>query len=169
MDGGAGKAPKRKAKKAQVSQQAQLDPVNTNLNPTTGIQMQVPQGYNQISPSTPADMYNHPYYNHEVLLPPQVQGMLPQLDRQLVFGAYAGMDPNSLSTHSMLDGANAWDMQLGGMTGFAAEPTSAWFMPFNMEPPDLGHEQDLFNSMGGAYAMGGMQINNNENMGSQGN
>jgi len=95
--------------------------------------------------------------------------MLPQLDRQLVFGAYAGMDPNSLSTHSMLDGANAWDMQLGGMTGFAAEPTSAWFMPFNMEPPDLGHEQDLFNSMGGAYAMGGMQINNNENMGSQGN
>jgi len=70
----------------------------------------------------------------------------------------------------MIDGANNWDMQMGGMAGFVTEPTSAWFMPFNMEPPDLGHEQDVFNSVGGGhgYAMGGMHVNNNSNMGGYG-
>lgn len=176
-DGGAGRIPKRKAtKKGQPVRQEQPEPINASLNASAGMQMQptphpVSHVYNQMSPTIPADMFNHPYYGHEMMLPPQGQGMLPQLDRQLVFGAYAGMDPNSLSTHSMIDGANNWDMQMGGMTGFTAEPTSAWFMPFNMEPPDLGHEQDIFNTMGGAYAMGGMPVNNNNNtnMGGQGN
>ena len=126
-----------------------------------------------MSPTTPVNMYNQhqppPYYNQEILLPPHQQGILPQLDRQLVFGAYAGMDPSSLSSHTMIDAANSWDMQLnGGMSGFVTEPSSAWFMPFNMEPPDLGHESDIFNTMGGAggagYAMGGMQVNNTGNM-----
>lgn len=91
---------------------------------------------------------------------------MPHLDRQLVFGAYAGMDPSSLSSQNMLDSTNAWDMQMGGMSGFVAEPTSAWFMPFNMEPPDLGHEQDVFNMTGGAgYGMGSMPVNNNGNQG----
>jgi hypothetical protein len=175
QDGGALRTPKRKTKKAQPVQQAQAAPINTNPSARAALQPQpnahaVVHGYNQMSPTTPADLYGHPYYGHEMMIPPQGQGMLPQLDRQLVFGAYAGMDPNSLSTHSMLDGANNWDMQLGGMTGFSAEPTSAWFMPFNMEPPDLGHEQDIFNSMSGAYAIGGgMHVNNNTNMGGQGN
>jgi hypothetical protein len=109
---------------------------------------QPPQGYNQMSPTTPVNIYNQqPYYGQDVLLPPHQQGILPQLDRQLIFGAYAGIDPSSLSSHDMLDAANVWDMQMnGGMSGFATEPSSAWFMPFNMEPPDLGYEQDIFNA-----------------------
>lgn len=169
---------KRKVRKSQSSRQDQLPPVNTNIsNMGPGnMQMQqsarqIPQGFNQMSPTTPVNMYNQqqPYYGHEVMLPPHQQGMLPQLDRQLVFGAYANMDPASLNSQSMLDG-HGWDMQMGGgMSGFTTEPTSAWFMPFNMEPPDLGHEQDVFNTLGGAYAMGGMPIDNNGNMGGHGN
>ncbi|KUJ20934.1 uncharacterized protein LY89DRAFT_578070 [Mollisia scopiformis] len=163
----AAKGAKRKTKKNPPARHDQLAPVNTNgpdMNTGPSMQMQqnshhVPQGYNQMSPTTPVNMYNqhHPYYGHEVLLPPHQQGILPQLDRQLVFGAYAGMDPSSLSSQNMLDSTNAWDMQMGGMSGFVTEPSSAWFMPFNMEPPDLAHEQDIFNTMGGTYALGGMQ------------
>jgi hypothetical protein len=169
------KVPKRKVKKNLTGRHDQLEPVNTNVPRVASMQMhqagnhQLPQAYSQMSPTTPVNMYNQqPYYNQDVLLPPHQQGILPQLDRQLVFGAYAGMDPSSLSSHTMLDAANPWDMQMnGGMSGFVTEPTSAWFIPFNMEPPDLGHEQDIFGTMGGAapYAMGGMQVNNSGNMG----
>jgi hypothetical protein len=161
------KVPKRKVKKNPTGRHDQLEPVNTNVQNVASMQMQqggnhqLPQGYNQMSPTTPVNVYNQQqYYNQEVLLPPHQQGILPQLDRQLVFGAYAGMDPSSLSSHTMLDAANSWDIQInGGMSGFVTEPTSAWFMPFNMEPPDLAHDQDIFNTMGGAgagYAMGNM-------------
>lgn len=163
---GANRVPKRKPKKGQPAPPppVQVDLTEVDAGPVLQMQPspnQLPMVYNQMSPPAQGDIYNNPYYAHDM-------GMLPQLDRQLVFGAYAGMDPNSLSTHSMLDGANAWnDMQMGGMTGFAAEPTSAWFMPFNIEPPDI-HDQDIFNSMGGAYAMGGMLVNNNINQNGQG-
>jgi hypothetical protein len=172
-----GKPPKRKVKKNLSAPQSQLEPVNTSvssLGPGPMIQMQqghqIPQGYSQLSPTTttPVNMYSQqpPYYGQDVLIPPHQAGILPQLDRQLVFGAYAGTDPSSLSSHSLID-STTWDMQMGGMSGFVTEPSSAWFMPFNMEPPDLGHEQDIFNTMGGVgagYAMGGMQVNNG-NMG----
>lgn len=172
--------PKRKLKKNQQMALNQLDPVNTSIPADmTPLNMrmqhgnhQVPPGYQQMSPTTPVNMYNQqpPYYGHDVLLPPHQQGILPQLDRQLVFGAYAGMDPNSHSSQNMVESAHNWDMQMGGMTGFVTEPTSAWFMPFNMEPPDLGHEQDVFNTVGGGhgYGMGGMHVNNNANMGGHG-
>ncbi|KAL5326953.1 hypothetical protein ACEPPN_004642 [Leptodophora sp. 'Broadleaf-Isolate-01'] len=164
---------KRKIRKSQAGRQDHLTPVNTdlsNVGPSNMLMQQgthqVPLGFNQMSPTTPVNMYNpqQTFYGHDVMLPPHQQGILPQLDRQLVFGAYANMDPTS---QSMLDG-QGWDMQMaGGMSGFTTEPTSAWFMPFNMEPPDLGHEQDIFNSIGGAYGMGGM-IDNNGNMGGHG-
>lgn len=101
-------------------------------------------------------------------------GMLPQLDRQLVFGAYAGMDPTA--TISGPEGLMDWDAlasnnhsagQGGGANanpeglphGFESESSSAWFMPFNMEPPELG--QDIGAGMGGVdgfgiYSPGGM-------------
>ncbi|CZR54351.1 related to nitrate assimilation regulatory protein nirA [Phialocephala subalpina] len=173
----AAKGGKRKAKKGQPSRHDQLAPVNTNvpdMNRGPSMQMQnshhVQQGYNQMSPTTPVNMYNQhqPYYGHEVLLPPHQQGLMPQLDRQLVFGAYAGMDPSSLSSQNMLDSTNAWDMQMGGMAGLVTEPSAQWFMPFNMEPPDLGHDQDIFNAMGGTYALGGMQVDNGGHMGGHG-
>lgn len=171
QDRESGKIPKRKVKKTPTVLHDQLDPVNTNVQGVASMQMhhsgnpQLPQGYTQMSPTTSVNIYNQqPYYGQDILLPPQQQGILPQLDRQLVFGAYAGMDPSSLSSHSMLDAANSWDLQMnGGMNGFMTEPSSAWFMPFNMEPPDLGHEQDIFNTPG--YGMGGMQVNNTGNLG----
>lgn len=160
------KNPKRKVRKTQSTRHDQLRPVNTDLSSMrhSNLQMQpnahqAPPGYNQMSPTTPVNMYNQQqnYYGHEIMLPPHQQSILPQLDRQLVFGAYANMDPAS---QGMIEG-QGWDMHdMGG--GMGTEPTSAWFMPFNMEPPDLGHEQDIFNTMGGAY--GGM-VDNNGNMG----
>lgn len=144
-DSKSSKGSKRKTKKNVPTLQEQVEPIQANaqnMAPGPPLQMQnnsnhgLPQSYNQMSPTSPVNMYNHnnqgPYYNHDMLIPPHHQGMLPQLDRQLVFGAYAGMDPSSLSSQNMLDSTNAWDMQMGGMSGFVTEPSSAWFMPFNM-------------------------------------
>ncbi|CAL3971919.1 hypothetical protein PZA11_005164 [Diplocarpon coronariae] len=166
----AGKSGKRKARKNQPGRQDQPTPVNTNLPNMDPVNMYMQQNahqarpsFSQMSPITPVNIYNQPApYYHEAMLPPHQQGMLPQLDRQLVFGAYANMEPASLNSPSMLDG-NGWDVPLNGdgMPGLAMEPTSAWFMPFNMEPPDLGHEQDMLNPMGGACAMGTMPIGDN--------
>ncbi|EKD13645.1 uncharacterized protein L3040_004139 [Drepanopeziza brunnea f. sp. 'multigermtubi'] len=170
---------KRKVRNHQPGRPDQPAPVNTSVsNMGPGSMQMQPQNvqvlpaFNSMSPTTPVNMYSHPqqqpcYYGHDMLRPQQ-QNMLPQLDRQLVFGAYANMDP-ALNSQNMLDG-HGWDMQMngGGMPGFVTEPSSAWFMPFNMEPPDLGLDQDVFNSVGGAYAMGGggtSIINNDENIG----
>jgi len=161
--------PKRKSKKPHPARHEHIEPLNTNVSnmpSASHMQMQnshqMAQNYNQMSPSTPVNMYNQgAYYGHEVMLPPHQQGIMPQLDRQLVFGAYAGMEPS----HGMLEGSNGWDMQMGGMSGYVTEPSSAWFMPFNMEPPEIGQE-DIFNG-GGGYGMGGMQVNSG-NMGGHG-
>lgn len=95
------------------------------------------------------------FYNPDLLslgLANSPMGLLPQLDRQLVFGAYGGsMDPTAISgPEALMD----WDALAGNThhsvnshhpdhaaaTGLGGEPSSAWFMPFNMEPPDVGHE-----------------------------
>jgi hypothetical protein len=163
---------KRKTKKVSATRQEQLEPVNTNVQTMApGPQMQssghqIPHSYNQMSPTTPVNVYNQaPYYSQDVMLPPHQQSMMPQLDRQLVFGAYAGMDPSALNAQNMLDGGNTWDMQMGGMTGgYGAEPSSAWFMPFNMEPPEIGQDTDIFGNLGSTGSgYGGMPINNNGN------
>lgn len=88
-------------------------------------------------------------------------GAMPQLDRQLVFNAYGGLDPTTLGTSdwdalagtaTATAGHNQNSDRSGGGTGndddngsldsilgaFSAEPSSAWFMPFNMEPPEIG-------------------------------
>jgi hypothetical protein len=166
----ASRVPKRKPKKRSSVRHELLEPVNTNIaNMPSMSSSQIPssahsvhsnqqlsQGYNQMSPVTPATMYNQPpYYSQEVLLPPHQQGILPQLDRQLVFGAYAGVDPSTMNS-PMVDVNNAWDMQMNGMTGFVTEPSSAWFMPFNMDPPEIGgaEQPDIFNTMGGPSGYG---------------
>ncbi|TVY78241.1 putative transcriptional regulatory protein [Lachnellula suecica] len=153
--------PKRKTKKPHHARQEQTGRLNTNVQnipQAAHMQMQnnhqMAQNYNQMSPSTPVNMYGQgQFYGHEVMLPPHQQGILPQLDRQLVFGAYAGMEPS----HGMIEGPNGWDMQMGGMSGYVTEPSSAWFMPFNMEPPEISQDADLFTP--GGYGIGGMQVN----------
>lgn len=176
---------KRKVRKSRPDGPDPLAPVNTslpNLGPgNMSMQRNVPghlAAFNQMSPTTPVNMYNpqqqqqqsQQYYGHDVFPPHHQQNLLPQqLDRQLVFGAYANMDP-ALHAQDMLDEHGGWDMQMngGGMSGFATEPTSAWFMPFNMEPPDLGAEPDIFNAQV-AYAGVGMPIENSGDMGGLGN
>ncbi|RFU26937.1 hypothetical protein B7463_g9407, partial [Scytalidium lignicola] len=171
-------AKQRKLRKTQTSQQDQQDQPDA-IQPETPDdlsqivsqpQMQMPLAqtgpqFNQINPAVPVNMYSQGYYNTDLFLPPHQQGILPHLDRQLVFGAYAGMDPSSLSSQNMLDSTNAWDLQMGGMTGFTTEPSSAWFMPFNMEPPEINQEADIFSNFGsmGGFPMDGMHVNNGGN------
>ena len=105
---------------------------------------------------------------------------LNQLDRQIVFGAYAGHDPATTAmTPNALSGF--WDgsgLGLGGGgggdggglstgDGFLGSGTmgagmgnSAWFMPFNMEPPQFtgtGNSVDLDSppAMAGAGSVSG--------------
>lgn len=94
-------------------------------------------------------------------------GMLPQLDRQMVFNAYGGIDPTSISgPEGMMDwDALASGSRTNGTPGHPArdgadglppnfaEPSSAWFMPFNMEAPELGQELNG-NAMGGMDTFG---------------
>ena len=83
--------------------------------------------------------------NPLLLTPPQQQ-MMSQLDRQMVLNSYAGinqpshpgfntlgnnngnpmLDPSldNFDFHSMSNNGNIW-----------GDPSSAWFMPFNMDPP----------------------------------
>ncbi|KAL7626232.1 hypothetical protein AAE478_003002 [Parahypoxylon ruwenzoriense] len=146
-------------------------------------------GYHALSPISPVAVggyqhghghgHQHPaFYNPDVLSLSLSNnaGILPQLDRQLVFNAYGGMDPSTISgPEAMMDwdalagngsstsgghnanGSNGTSgdgpgSQDGLSAGFVAEPSSAWFMPFNMEPPELG--QDLGAGMGGIDGFG---------------
>ncbi|KAI0481241.1 hypothetical protein GGR56DRAFT_629487 [Xylariaceae sp. FL0804] len=155
------------------------------------------------------------FYNPDLLsmsLANHGTGLLPQLDRQLVFNAYGGLDPTAISgPEALMDwdalagngGQNAaggggggggnggnnggsnnnggsgggntagghhpqhhqhhHDGLLGGGGGFPShEPSTAWFMPFNMEPPEMGQDNgnpmvDGFGmfSPGGAHTPGG--------------
>lgn len=118
--------------------------------------------YSQASPTDGVGVFRPPaYYGPELLLPPNPPGVLPQLDRQLVFGAYAGMDQAPLSAPASLMDSTAWDMAMDGATATLTEPTSAWFMPFNLEPPELGQDADIF----AAYGAGGMMAHPSNGMG----
>ncbi|MBE7181259.1 MAG: hypothetical protein INR71_08635, partial [Terriglobus roseus] len=103
------------------------------------------------------------------------------LDRQMVFGAYAGMDPSQItnaasaaadavmSPHTALPGqwesagmdqVNGGFGPGGGFDGMSsgyqgAMGGSAWFMPFNMDPPNFGPMGD---ELGGG-ALDGMDFN----------
>lgn len=88
--------------------------------------------------------YSTEYGQSDFTLPHQQHNMLPQLDRHLVYGAYVSADTTSgtepLPGHSQ--NPSAWgDLTMTGFApGFVQEPTSAWFMPFNIEPPEISGE-----------------------------
>lgn len=106
--------------------------------------------------------------------------MIQPLDRQMVFGAYS-MDPGGVPGGAGMDGVE-WERlarsraqaegqrrmsgrmgygrhhPLETLGGFGPEASTAWFMPFNMEPPELGH--DLGVGMDGLGNMfGGSGVN----------
>ncbi|KAM5345439.1 hypothetical protein ACJ41O_011301 [Fusarium nematophilum] len=110
-------------------------------------------------------------------------GSIHPLDRQLAFGGYSmdaaagltsgqdmmsGIDWESIAAGAPADGAlpsrrsSAKASMNGqapglvdGTTGFGGpESSSAWFMPFNMEPPEMGHDAGF--NMGGVDPFAGM-------------
>ncbi|EFX05688.1 c6 zinc finger domain containing protein [Grosmannia clavigera kw1407] len=100
----------------------------------------------------------------------QTNSMMPELDRQLVFGAYGNLDQagGGIGDQASIDGldwngsgsadqstaqAAANGESGNGPTdgldalGHSHDVSSAWFMPFNMDPPELGQE---FGGMAGS-------------------
>ncbi|KAI1191300.1 fungal-specific transcription factor [Nemania serpens] len=144
--------------------------------------------YHAMSPISPVvggfshGLHGHGHHYHTALYNPDLfplslanqASLLPQLDRQLVFNAYGGLDPTTISGPEALmdwdalaghtpsvgggghvNGAGASRDEPGGHDGlsttFVPEPSTAWFMPFNMEPPEMG--QDLGNGMADTFGM----------------
>lgn len=85
-----------------------------------------------------------------LIIEPQNQypGMMSQLDHQLVLACYNNVDSSSVTRNL----SNLWDMDFSGGGGdVAIEPSGAWFMPFNLNPPDFGvggDVQSMFANMG---------------------
>ncbi len=85
------------------------------------------------------------------------QNMLPHVDQPLVYGAYAGLDcspvgntlPNSMNHYP------AWgDVNMTGMSSvYPQDPTSAWFAPFNMQPPGISGESPFPGGIHNVYHM----------------
>lgn len=106
---------------------------------------------------------------HNALLMPQQHGIMSQLDRQMVLSSYAGGEPNmsALSqqdANPMMDGGvgmgafgdgfNPMGGSAGGgggggaNAGFWGDPSSAWYMPFNMDPPTMADDNSLLTTGG---------------------
>lgn len=144
--------------------------------------------YHALSPISPIALGQLPHHAHPQLYTPELlsmglsqqamANMIQPLDRQMVFGAYS-MEPgvpNGGSLDSVewerlarsraaegqrrMSGRIAYGRHpLGTLGGFGSEASTAWFMPFNMEPPELGHDlpvgmDGLGNMFGGSGVNG---------------
>jgi hypothetical protein len=108
--------------------------------------------------------------NPLLLTPPQQQ-MMSQLDRQMVLNSYAGVNnPPTTSSHPQFNQHSSinnpmLDPTSGGMGEFDfhglshpngsngnidvnpslwGDPSTAWFMPFNVDPPAIGEDGNWF-------------------------
>lgn len=127
-----------------TQQQQQLQDPRLQISPNQNIH-QMPMQM-QLSPTDahrnifvqPANPSQAPYYpgqtGQDLIFPPQQHSLVPQLDRQLVFGAYDGSATQPHLHHHHQD-MSFMDMGFNTPNGGYAE-SSAWFMPFNMEPPN---------------------------------
>ena len=160
----------------QTQAEYQTDAAQSNMLP-----MPPPDVQNHMDPSAfiaqhPTQLYPQPCvntypqpYDLVPLSTPANQALLPQLDRQLVYGAYAGHDPTGSSSASALNALTSdqqdpsialsdpssqiWENPLGlsaqdqqqmmGPTGYMGDmSTSAWFMPFNLNPMQMAGDGD---------------------------
>ena len=123
-------------------------------------------------PSYDQDMYtpSHPTFglNHFApnnMMHPIPPGYMPDLDRQIVYGGYANngptanASPEGLNTLVSGNPTGMWDPSLAFSHNFSPsqaygglETGNAWFMPFNVNPPDVGVDGE-FTGMG--YTMDG--------------
>ena len=164
----------------QMQQHAfQPDAAQQRILPLPLSKVQSPMDPSSFStPQNPQNpqLYPHPCNNSYPgaydLLPlstPANTAVLPQLDRQLVYGAYAGHDPTGSSSASALSAltnslqdpssqamadpsSQMWDNPLElspqqqeamlvstGTGAYLGDiHSSAWFMPFNLNPPEFG-------------------------------
>ena len=134
--------------------------------PITIPDSQAPMTPSPFTPSHPLFFApNNPYMDMNQFASQPHTSLLPQLDRRLVYGAYAGNEPSASTSASALNAmANGHDytpvdtdgiwegspplnmdlqqFSLGEMgpnasAGYMGDPsTSAWFMPFNLNPPE---------------------------------
>ena len=123
--------------------------------------------YHPSHPTFPPNTFAPPQHQHTQIIPMHQGVLLQDLDRQLVFDAYASTDPTASASAADLNNltlshSNAgngmdpsmWDSQvdfsnLGPGQGFGGEMnSSAWFMPFNLHPPDVGADGE-FIGLGG--------------------
>ena len=120
------------------------------------------QGLDAAFPHSHAPEINHQqqhfppgYCPPELALSHPPRNTLPQLDRHLVYGAYAGHDPTTNVLPNSSTHPSEWDdLHLTGYTpGFIPEPTSAWFMPFNIEPPEINGEDPFVGGINNIYHM----------------
>ncbi|KAF2161759.1 hypothetical protein M409DRAFT_27815 [Zasmidium cellare ATCC 36951] len=83
------------------------------------------------------------------------QQYLPQLDRQMVLNSYGNANQMNMSNVALLDNMGAtnldnfdWNAFAANNTanqnnnGFWGDPSTAWFMPFNMDPPTIGEDSN---------------------------
>ena len=103
---------------------------------------------------------SHPTFPLHTFAPSNLMSMphqcilMPELDRQLVYGAYVGNDSTtSANTLNGLMGSNGnnemWDQSmdfshaLAASQGYGDLRTGAWLMPFNLNPPDIRNEAEF--------------------------
>ena len=168
MSAGAGMTAAAEEQEQTQHQQQPLPPSMTSA----GLDLIATSTSVDFSTQTPnSHPHNHtfaPNFDFNTTYPSYMGSSNPmsQLDRQMVFGAYAGIDPSvsanmsSLSFHQHHNnghtnggGGAMWDTPMhideaegmdygmnggaGAMNGLLDLDSSAWFMPFNMEPPGL--------------------------------
>lgn len=198
------KPPKKAAKKSSKAHpplDLSPDTISPQIHPPLlPIQLSNPQP--SISPAPFSPQQTHVFFppSPNSVSYPSTYDLLPQIDRQLVYSAYAGLDPstsalNALSTNYLgpdspqvdtpdFSPALSWNpsatmgdlefqhhqhqQQQAAMQalnqgapymGMGDMHTSAWFMPFNLNPPDIVTEGNEFGrgeygGFGIGYGMG---------------
>ena len=157
-------------KTEQQSSQSNLAPPHYPMLDVSQHQQQqavdsTPYPPNLYTPTHPSFPVNSFALNNMPPMPAQGT-LLPELDRQMVYDAYAGNNPTAAACSNSLNnlmnnGHNSlWDHSMNfshAMTvpqGYGDGGTSAWLMPFNLNPPDIGTDGE-FIGMGGYVADGG--------------
>ena len=103
--------------------------------------------------------------NQNSSMPAMPQQFMSQLDRQMVLNSYAGINAplndeaallqsNTDADRTLLnfpgqDQTNSFDMNNFGNNvnnNVWGDPSTAWFMPFNMDPPTIGEDSNMFNA-----------------------
>lgn len=99
-----------------------------------------PQPQSQQQPSFHPSFPPHTHAQHaqhDLSLTSPSASLIPQIDLSSFPDLSAGAPANGL-----------WNMDLGGMgSGMFSDPSTAWFLPFNVEPPLLGED--------GGFGLGG--------------